>query len=179
MHTSIRIINACKDEGLTLEQCAYVLATAYHETNGTFKPVREAYWLDETWRKNNLRYYPWYGRGFVQITWKNNYVKAGEKLGLDLITDPDVVMQEDIAIKILVQGMKGGWFTGKRLYTFVNENSKDYKGARRVVNGTDKDELIAGYARRYEESLLKTNYYGGFLGWIKMILSKRVKAVGI
>ena len=179
MHTSIRIITACKDEGLTLEQCAYVLATAYHETNGTFKPVREAYWLDETWRKNNLRYYPWYGRGFVQITWKSNYVNAGEKLGLDLITDPDVVMQEDIAIKILVQGMKGGWFTGKKLNTFVNEDSKDYKSARRVVNGTDKDELIAGYARRYEESLLKTNYYGGFLGWIKMILSKRVKAVGI
>src|SRR5438045_92240 len=52
---------------------AYGLATAWHETAAQMQPVREAYWLSEDWRKANLRYFPWYGRGFVQITWQANY----------------------------------------------------------------------------------------------------------
>jgi hypothetical protein len=48
---------------------AYVLATTQWETAQTFKPVREAFWKDEEWRRVNLaRYYPYYGRGFVQLT---------------------------------------------------------------------------------------------------------------
>ena len=52
--------------------CAYGLATAWWETNKTMQPVREAYWLSEAWRKPNLRYYPHYGRGYVQLTWKGD-----------------------------------------------------------------------------------------------------------
>ena len=59
------ILKHCNEEGLTLEQAAYVLATASWETAHTLRPVREAFWLDEKWRKRNLRYYPWYGRGAV------------------------------------------------------------------------------------------------------------------
>jgi hypothetical protein len=44
-----------------LNQVAYQLATVHWETNRTFEPVREAYWLSEEWRKRNLRYYPFYG----------------------------------------------------------------------------------------------------------------------
>jgi peptidoglycan hydrolase-like protein with peptidoglycan-binding domain len=63
----------CRAQGIGLNtQTAYVLATTQWETNQTFKPVREAYWLSENWRKTHLRYHPFYGRGFVQLTWKNN-----------------------------------------------------------------------------------------------------------
>lgn len=56
------IIQECKKQGLNLNsQIAYVLATVDWETNKTFKPVKEAYWLSENWRKKNLRYYPFYG----------------------------------------------------------------------------------------------------------------------
>ena len=48
-----------------------VLATVEWETNKTFQPVREAYWLNEDWRRAHLKYYPYYGRGFVQLTWKS------------------------------------------------------------------------------------------------------------
>ena len=41
---------------------AYMLATTFHETARTMLPVREAYWLSEDWRKQHLRYWPWYGR---------------------------------------------------------------------------------------------------------------------
>ena len=67
------ILNECRKEGLSDRHTAYVLATAYHETAHTMKPVREAFWLSEGWRRDNLRYYPWYGRGYAQLTWRRNY----------------------------------------------------------------------------------------------------------
>jgi hypothetical protein len=140
----------CLAYGLTTEQIAYVLATAYWETARTMKPVVEAFWLSEDWRMRNLRYYPWHGRGYVQLTWQDNYEKAGDKLGLDLTTDPDVVMQPMIAAQILVTGMMEGWFTGKALPDYVGKGKKDYLGARRVVNGTDKARAIAELAKEYE-----------------------------
>jgi threonine synthase len=55
---------ACSTHGIGLKtQTAYVLATTEWETAQTFKPVREAFWLSEEWRRQNLNYYPYYGRG--------------------------------------------------------------------------------------------------------------------
>ena len=68
-HT-VLIISSCMRYGLLRNQAAYVLATAYWETARTMEPVREAFWMSEEWRRANLRYFPWYGRGFVQLTWE-------------------------------------------------------------------------------------------------------------
>ena len=58
------ILAAAKAQGVCMrEQVAYLLATAFHETAQTMQPVREAFWLSEDWRRANLRYYPYYGRG--------------------------------------------------------------------------------------------------------------------
>ena len=104
-----KIIAECKKQGIVLDtQIAYVLATAKWETNHTFKPVKEAYWLSEKWRKKNLRYYPYYGRGLVQITWKKNYEKFGKLLGIDLVDNPDLALKPDVAVFILVYGMMSG-----------------------------------------------------------------------
>ena len=73
-------------------QWAYIFATVFHETNATFLPVREAYWMSEDWRKRNFRYYPYYGRGFVQITWEANYLTYKKLLGIDLVKNPDSEM---------------------------------------------------------------------------------------
>ena len=128
----------------TMEQWAYVYATVFHETAHTFEPVKEAFWLSENWRKNNLRYYPYYGRGFVQITWLENYKKFGKLLGYDLVNNPDKIMEFDISFQILILGMKKGLFTGKKISDYA-----DYKNARRVINGTDKADLIASYANTF------------------------------
>ncbi len=54
----------CRRQGIGLDtQIAYVIATVEWETGNTFKPVKEAYWLSEDWRRRNLRYYPYFGRG--------------------------------------------------------------------------------------------------------------------
>lgn len=152
------ILQECQRQGLLRNQAAYVLATAYWETNRTMQPVREAYWLSEEWRAKNLRYYPWYGRGFVQLTWETNYESMGRRLGLDLTTDPDVVMRPDTAALILVVGMREGIFTGKKLDNYITLKASDYRGARRIVNGMDKASAIAELAEDYEAALLGIGY---------------------
>ena len=149
------ILAECKRNRLSKPQTAYVLATAWWETAHTMKPVEEAFWIAnaDVWRRKNLRYYPWHGRGYVQLTWKANYVKAGNKLDRDLITDPNVVMEPVIASEILVVGSLEGWFTGKKLGDYINKTKTDYAGARRVINGTDKAYDIASIAALYDAAI--------------------------
>jgi len=133
-----------------LRWLAYMFATTYHETNMTMQPVREAYWLSEEWRRRNLRYYPWYGRGYVQLTWEENYKKMGRLLGIDLWGNLDLAMEPRIAAAIMFEGMMKadssfGDFTGKCLEMYFNDTTDDPVGARRIINGTDKADLIAGY----------------------------------
>jgi predicted chitinase len=139
----------CIRQGLTLKtQIAYVLATTEHETNNTFRPVCEAYWLPEWWRKRNLRYYPYYGRGFVQLTWAFNYERYGEILGIPLKKEPDRAMEPAIACFVLVHGFKHGVFTGKKITDYIRQGKTDFVGARRCINGTDKAGKIAQIAVR-------------------------------
>lgn len=152
------IVQECQRQGLLRNQAAYCLATAYWETNRTMQPVKEAYWLSDDWRKNNLRYYPWYGRGFVQLTWRQNYERIGQRLSLDLTTDPDDVMEPYTAAKILVLGMREGVFTGKKLDDYITLQRSDYRGARRIVNGMDRASTIAELAEEYEAELLAAGY---------------------
>lgn len=145
-------------EGLPVSYIAYMLATAWHETNKTMQPVREAYWLSEEWRRKNLRYYPHYGRGYVQITWPANYEKADRELKLDgaLLRDLDLAMQPDIAAKIMRLGMVEGWFTGKKLSDYLpaaKGTNAQFVQCRRIINGTDKAQAIADYATSFQDTL--------------------------
>jgi putative chitinase len=152
------ILAKCRKYDLLRNQAAYVLATAFWETNRTMKPVVEAYWLSEEWRRKNLRYYPWYGRGFVQLTWEKNYIRAGKILKVDLTTDPRKALDPEISASVLVLGSLDGWFTGKKLGDYITLSRSDYKGARRVVNGTDKAAEIAAIAVDYETALRADGY---------------------
>lgn len=147
------IIDRLLKEKLLTTQQAYILATAYWESGRSFQPVRESPVSSDAWRKKNLRYYPWYGRGLVQLTHESNYRRAGRELGKDFIANPDAVMEPEAAYAILVKGMTEGWFTTLRLDKYVNASVTDYKGARRVVNGTDRDDEIAQLARMFEQAL--------------------------
>lgn len=152
--------------GTFIKDLAYILATAWWETAHTMQPVREAYWLSESWRKSNLRYYPHYGRGYVQLTWPENYARASKEIGVDLTTDLDKALEPSIAVQILFKGMEEGWFTKKKLtdyiirttnqtYTIITE---EFKQARKIINGTDKDDEIAALATKLYKALQKANY---------------------
>lgn len=146
--------------GLPLAHAAYALATAAWETNKTMQPVREAYWLSEGWRQKNLRYFPHYGRGYVQITWPANYAKADEKLGLGgaLVADLDMALRPDIAAAIMRAGMVEGWFTGKKLADYLPRQGEataaQFAKARAIINGTDRAAEIAALAVLFQNALV-------------------------
>lgn len=158
-HGDTRLILAeCRRQGLLRNQAAYVLATARWETARTMRPVVEAYWKSESWRAANLRYYPWHGRGYVQLTWEANYRKAARRLGVPLDRDPSLALEPEIAARVLVTGMREGWFTGKALSDYITLRRSGFRNARRIVNGLDRASDIASLARAYDKALLAEGY---------------------
>ena len=134
---------------------AYMIATAYHETAHTFQPIEEIgrgrgrpYGMPDP-----ITGQVYYGRGLVQLTWKRNYQKFGDLLGLDLVNDPALALQPGTAYKVLSLGMTRGLFTGKKLADYINDGDSDYVDARRIINGLDRARLIAGYAAKFEKML--------------------------
>lgn len=142
---------------------AYGLATAWWETAHSMEPVQEGYYLGGSDRvkrfQRTLRYYPWFGRGDVQLTWERNYQKADEELGLGgaLLRDPDLALDPTISAKILVKGMEQGWFTAKRLADYLPlsgpASHSGFKAARRIINGQDKADEIARIATSIQKAL--------------------------
>lgn len=158
--TTVEAVNFLLDEFATeplwndVKDVAYAFATIAHETAWTFKPIKE--YRGKKLSAHQQRYWPsgYYGRGYVQLTWDYNYKKAGQKLGVNLLRTPDLALEPSIAFKILTYGMHEGWFTGKKLGDYINSSKTDYAGARKIINGVDKKDLIAGYARSFENMLL-------------------------
>lgn len=147
-------ISECRKQGLTLNtQIAYILATVEHETANTFKPVVEVCWLSEDWRKRNLPFYPYYGRGYIQLTHRFNYQKYSQILGIDLINNPELALEPNNALFIAIDGMAKGRFTGKRLGEYINANQTDFIGIRRVINGTDKAHHVANLAQNWLDKI--------------------------
>jgi putative chitinase len=169
------ILNTWFETGSSdLRQLAYVLATAYHETAWTFQPIKERGGLsyltnnyDITGNRPKLarangnihvgdgaRYA---GRGFVQLTWRNNYRTVGKKLGLDLEGKPQLALEINIAALILVKGMIDGWFTGRKLGQYFGIDKQDWVNARRIVNGLDKARSIAAQGKLFLAAMVLTD----------------------
>lgn len=142
---------------LTLEQIAYILATARHESANTYQPIKErrASRVQVRIRRMQDRYWHtgYYGRGLVQITWYRNYKQFSDLLDVNLVNNPDLALDSTISVKILFLGMMGGLFTGKKLRDYINDKKVDYYNARRIVNGTFKAKAIAQEAKLFEKCL--------------------------
>ena len=130
-------------------ELAYLLATVVHETAFTMQPIRE---MGSAAYFRTKRYAPkWIGRGLIQITWKYNYEKFG------IANDPDAALKWPAALDIAFRGMIFGMFTGKKLSDYIKPNKvPDFVGARRIINGTDRANLIAGYARSFLDALTQS-----------------------
>lgn len=158
---------------------AYVLATVYHETGQKMMPVSEnlnysAAGLRATFPKYftaaeaqryarnpvaiaNRAYanrmgngneasgdgFTFRGRGTVQVTGRNNYRAYG------IENTPDKALELPTSTYIIWDGSTTGKFTGKKLSDYFNDKTSDPVNARRIINGTDKASLIAGYYQKF------------------------------
>jgi hypothetical protein len=152
------ILYECEGAGFCWEQTAYVLATAEHESRlGEWMVEFASGWeyegrsdLGNTQIGDGPRFK---GRGFVQLTGRANYADWSERLGIDLVANPEKLVQPTLAAHILVQGMKLGTFTGHKLGQYVNATHHDYVNARRCINWLDRAEHIAAIAEEYRKCL--------------------------
>jgi hypothetical protein len=168
------LLDKMSNDTLTLREAAYLLATTKHETANTYQPIVE---------RGNAQYFEKYaahtrigqqlgnsfdgdhetfkGRGYVQITGRANYAKFSTSRNFkdpgNLIDHPDNALEPERAYHILRHGIMKGLFTGVGLWRFVNEDKCDYINARKTVNGTDKAQLIADYAKKFELCLTLSN----------------------
>lgn len=180
-----QIIRSCAAAGWPVSYVAYALATAYLETAHTMQPIKEiggtAYFTRMYDIKGNRpakarelgnltpgdgAKFP--GRGYVQLTGKDNYQKATERLQRagyavpNLVAFPDKVMEPKIASAILVLGMLEGWFTGRKLPDDLPARGpatlRQFIDSRDIINGTDKASEIAAYAIDFQTGLQQAGY---------------------
>lgn len=138
---------------------AYILCAAWHESRLSpikewrAKPGTEVFRIQERYWKTG-----YYGRGFVQITWRENYRKMGQRLGVDLVRNPDLALNTSIAARIIVVGLMEGMFTGKKLSDYIDADKADYYNARRTIGaimvaGTDTAALIQGHVAKIADAI--------------------------
>jgi hypothetical protein len=147
---------------------AYMFATVKHECANGWVPILERgarTYFDkyETGTSLGARLgntqpgdgYRFRGRGYVQITGRRNYLLLGQRLNLGdgLIKNPELALDQTIAYRIMSYGMCNGTFTGRKLSQFIGPGECDYKNARKIINGLDQADRIAGYAKDLEQVL--------------------------
>ncbi|SMO93974.1 N-acetylmuramoyl-L-alanine amidase [Paracoccus laeviglucosivorans] len=142
------ILKACAAHGISdPSHLGYVLATAEHES-GFGK------WLEEKWeptadqRKYQGRFgniddgdgERFRGRGYAQITFRDNYIRYGKALGLPLETQPGLAAQPQHAANLIALGMgRLGYTKGYPvLEDFGLGREFDFVNARRIINGDSK-----------------------------------------
>ena len=110
------------------------------------------------------------GRGFVQLTHYENYLKSMEELGLsgadDLVQFPERALNPAIAADIMFSGMAEGWFRGDKggrqtLLRYFDEDTNDPYTAREIING-DK-HIVPKWSNGVSIGNLIKGYHEDFL----------------
>lgn len=169
-----------------IDQLAYNLATAYHETAHTMQPIMERgrrSYFDKYEPGTRLGRvlgntqpgdgYKFRGAGHVQNTGRRNARYASKRLGLigydvDFVANPEKRLDPKLSAVSLFLGNQEGWWTSKGLPAFLDgkdesddEDFNEYVRARATVNGKDRAVQIARYAVAFEQALIEAGYQKG------------------
>lgn len=170
------ITDVCGRASWPVSWTSYALATAFHETAGTMRPIKE-YGGDEYLRRrydvtgmnptrakamgnihpgDGVKYC---GKGFCQTTWFVNYKRAEDETGLPFTTSPDLMLQPEPAADVMIRGMQDGWFTGRRTAKYLPNTGTAVRGAfimaRAIINGQDRADDVADYAIQFQTAIMR------------------------
>lgn len=182
-----------------IDTLAYGLATTHLETGRRMMPVREGFAKTDAGARKavaNLarkrgpdsavaRYskpagphgHVYYGRGHPQLTWLEGYRNSSADAGVDLVANPDAMLDPVISARVLFRGIMDGRWNGKGKGIAFYEGEDDFLddkeaiAARRTVNVQDKAALVAGYHRAYYDALTAA-------GWKPKASAKAPAAAG-
>jgi hypothetical protein len=131
-----------------------VIGTTAIESASSFAPVKEGFYLGEPHaeaHRRTLSYYPFYGRGQLQLTHEGNYRTYGKKVAqlwgagpddpsFDLVKHPDNALDPDIAAAVMALYFRdtralptASWPGGYGLVDAARAN--DWEWVRRLVYG--------------------------------------------
>lgn len=159
----LALIKAAKRAGMNKTEMAQFLAQTKHES-WDFERLKEkpqpgvkGYFT----KKYDPKYAPktakilgnkhvgdgekYHGRGFIQLTGRDNYRMASQALGIDLIKHPELAARRDIAAAIAV------WYWNTRVKPYVN-NFADTSSVTKKINPAakglqDRHENFQDYMR--------------------------------
>jgi hypothetical protein len=123
-----------------LRWLAYCFATSFWETAKSMVPREEiGKGKGHSYGKPDPETgQTYYGRGDVQLTWRDNYREATTKLGLtgddDLEWYSVKALDPKISADVMYRGMSEGWFTGKKLKSYFSSHINDPVAARAIIN---------------------------------------------
>jgi hypothetical protein len=147
------------DEGYTdLRHLAYACATVRKECGPNFMPVREGGWNKEItdaearhhvrnrWYGKEINGHVYYGRGYVQLSLYENYLREG------IADNPDKALNREWSAKLLFKGLLDGRWNGrgKGLMYYLDKN--DPVQARRTVNVLDDAHEVAEWYQDFLEA---------------------------
>lgn len=148
-----------------LRMLSYILATIWHEVGKTMQPI------EEIGKGKGLKYgkrvwydgriytdipHIFYGRGHTQNTWRDIYLKLtkANNKGWDFVNNPELLLKMEQSVWATFHAMTTGLYTGRKLSQYFNDKVIDPVGARKIINGTDKAELISGYYDKFLKSIV-------------------------
>ncbi len=145
--TSIPLIAKALDgEGiLDSNVLAYALATIEHETDKTFEPIAEIQGNISARRRGYEGGSNYFGRGFIQITHLRNYREIGKRIGLgeDLVKNPELASNPEIAAKILA-----AFFKDNNVANLASKGK--FVAARAPINPDYNGYSVALLANKYD-----------------------------
>lgn len=167
---TVEVDKELKDRNMDSKKAlAYALATTERESGNTMLPRREGsasgfpnteegaiaavtqlyergiisrnYALPHP--KTGQRYY---GRGYIQLTEYDNYRIYGDAIGEDLVNNPDLALEPEIATKILAE-----FFKRKGIDKLVEDG--DFAGARYYINRDGAGEEVKKIYEKYLKAI--------------------------
>lgn len=156
-------------DGYDLRYVAYALATVFHETAKTMQPIEEygkgkGHAYGRKVRMNGKPYttpdHIFYGKGFTQNTWIDNAETAtaaakSKGYNWDFVNHPELYLQNEPSAWVTKWSMLNGAYTGKKLSDYFNDEKTDPVNARKIINGLDAADRIAGYYHNFYNGLIK------------------------